>query len=182
MKRSFTRSFIIFIIIFISLSLTTLSKNKLSSKEQATILRKSLGAWDIQKNTISNVDFYSSNFGIIGCNLLQNNGGTFWPRGSLDQYIFAGGFWFGAKKYLPGDSVPHKLVEISYNPNSGSSWFVPGRIEDGDLADTLDYYTYRTYFSTDFHKFSGIPKDLTDGPNWTHWIKPADLLETGLYL
>ncbi len=182
MKKSYTCCFIIYIITIISLSFNSYSKNFLSSKDQATILRKSLGAWDNQKNTVSNVELYSSNFGIICSDLLNIRGGTFWPRGSDDQYIYAGGFWFGAKKYLPNDSLPHKLVEISYNPNSGGGWFVPGRIEDGDLADTTDSCTYRTYISTDFKKFSGIPKDLTDGPNWPLWIEPDDLLSTGLYL
>ncbi|MBI5324672.1 MAG: T9SS type A sorting domain-containing protein [Ignavibacteriae bacterium] len=131
---------------------------------------------------MSNVEFYSSNYGIFGLDVRSNLGGTIWPRGSADQYIFAGGFWFAAKKYLPDDSVPHKLVEISYNPNSGSSWFVPGRIDDGDIANQNDSNSYRTYFSSDFNKLSGIPNDLADGPNWPLWIKPADLLETGLYL
>ena len=44
-----------------------------------------------------------------------------------------------SQKYLiPGDtSSIRKMVELSYNPNSGTSCFVPGRIEDGDtLNDT----------------------------------------------
>jgi hypothetical protein len=177
-KFVITTLVLIFLLLICS---TTNSKTKQSSKNSTNILRAPVGFFDNQKNTVSNVEFYSTNYGIFGLDINSNNGGTFWPRGSADQYIYAGGFWFGAKKYLPTDTIPHKLVEISYNPNNGRSWFVPGRIENGDLANQTDSNTYRTYFSTDFKKVSGVPFDLSDGPNWPLWINPYDLLKTMLY-
>ena len=58
------------------------------------------------------------------------------------------------------------MVELSYNPNSGVSWFVPGRIEDGDTLNNVYKDKYRNYYSTDFNK-DGTPIDPTDGPNWS---------------
>ncbi|TAL70854.1 MAG: T9SS type A sorting domain-containing protein [Bacteroidetes bacterium] len=182
MKKSFTTLFAIVIIITFLCPDTSSPKNGKSGKKTESTLRAPVGFCDNQKNTVSNVEFYSSNFGIVGNNILTNSGGTFWPRGSVNQYIYAGGFWFGGKKYLPGEVIPNKLVEISYNPNSGGSWFVPGRIDDGESLDTTDTSTYRNYFSTDFRKFSGVPYYITDGPNWPLWIEPDDLLSKGLYL
>jgi hypothetical protein len=44
------------------------------------------------------------------------------------------------------------MYEVTYNPNNGNSWMVPGSIEDGDKAEEENYSKYRTYFSTDFDK------------------------------
>lgn len=129
------------------------------------------GIFDVQKNTVSNIDFYTSNFGIFGLDIAHNVGGGFWPRGSTNQYIFGGGIWIGAKKQRPGSTDPNdlkKYVEISYNPNSGKSWFVPGRIEDGDLVDQTDVYRYRTFFSVDF-RTDGTPLANNERGNWPVW-------------
>ncbi|MFM2133411.1 MAG: hypothetical protein RL156_692 [Bacteroidota bacterium] len=138
---------------------------------------------DLQRNTVSKIQFYTTNYGIFGLNVAGNSGGGFWPRNSGNQYIFGGGVWFAALKRLVSfdsttgvrDTVIRKMSEISYNPNSGESWLSPGRIEDGDavMTDAESIAKYRTYFSTDF-KTNGAPRVAADGPNWAIWdSKPA---------
>lgn len=131
--------------------------------------RSSSGVFDIQKNTASNIEMYNSNYGIWGFDANTKGGvaGLYWPRGSQNQYVFAGGFWFGAKKPFQGELS--KLVLLSYNPNTGRSFFVPGRIEDGNKIDETKQNMYRVYYSTDFNE-DGEPYDANDGPNWPLWL------------
>ncbi|MEI6090953.1 MAG: T9SS type A sorting domain-containing protein [bacterium] len=135
--------------------------------------RESYGVNDVQFNTISNFSFPVTNYGIYYLNvpLLEGNnaGGGYWPRGSNNQYIFASGFWFGAQKINKQTNQYRKLVAVSYNPNTGLSWYTPGRIEDGDTAITSLEKKYRIYFSTNFDQTTGIPNITTDGPNWPLW-------------
>ncbi len=153
-----------------------------SAKNQ--LQRSAYGVMDLQKNTISNLSFYTTNYGIFGLNVAlsgtQNAGGGYWPRGSVNQYIFGGGIWLGVKKYVGTDTIPRKLCMITYNPNSGLSWMSPGRIfEEGPQPDKLSSYSlttdvndrtsYRVYFSTDCNKASGEPNMKDDGPNWPIW-------------
>lgn len=146
--------------------------------------RAAYGVMDLQKNTISNLSFYTTNYGIFGLNVAlsgtQNAGGGYWPRGSVNQYIFGGGIWLGVKKYVGTDTIGRKLCMITYNPNSGLSWMTPGRInENGPEPDKISTYSmttdvndrtsYRVYFSTDCNKASGEPNITDDGPNWPIW-------------
>lgn len=142
------------------------SSKKKGNQTQARTFRQN----DLQQNTASAVQFYTTNYGIFGLNVSGNTGGGFWPRNSGNQYIFGGGVWFGAVKMVGTDTVPHKLSVISYNPNSGSSWMAPGRIEDGDsVMETSDaILKYRTYIATDFNP-DGTPRNSADGPNWAIW-------------
>lgn len=137
------------------------------------ILRSVTGAYDLQKNTVSNIEFYTTNYGIFGLNVAQNRGGGFWPRGSQNQYIFAGGIWFGAIKKRPNDTADKKYVTITYNPNNGRSWMVPGRINPDntsrDLIENDAVTKYRTYFSTDFKRGDGNPIIASDGEAWPIW-------------
>lgn len=137
---------------------------------------------DLQQNTVSNIRFFTTNYGIFGLNIDANAGGGYWPRGSSNQYIFGGGIWFAAQKWV--DTTYNKLVAISYNPNSGNSWFVPGRVSDGDeiLVEGDAIEKYRTYFSTDFGG-DGKPIDPNDGPNWPVWdVSETDTLKSERYL
>jgi hypothetical protein len=88
---------------------------------------------------VSNIEFFSSNYGIFGLNVIGNQAGGIWPRGSNKAYIFGGGIWFGARKVArdtsgqiiktsEGIDSLRKMAVISYNPNSGASWMVPGRV------------------------------------------------------
>ncbi len=161
------------------------------------LLRKATGAFDLQKNTVSNIEFYTTNYGIFGYNVANRTGGSHWPRNSLNQYIFAGGVWLGAKvekvDYATGEKIidpetgrPElkKLCELTYNPRDGSSWMVPGRIKDetGFPTPMVDndasaVAKYRTYFATDFLG-NGEPIDEADGPSWPIWDASSDELDT----
>lgn len=131
-------------------------------------LRGSKGVFDYQENTKSNVEFFSTNSGINALDIKNIAGGCIWPRGSRNQYIFGAGFWFAAKKEVEG--TLKKLVSISYNPNSGRSWFVPGRIDDGNEVLENEMKKYRVYYSTDFDSETGKVKIPNDGPDWPLWV------------
>ncbi len=147
-------------------------------------LRAVSGTFDLQRNRVSRIEFLSTNYGIIGLDVANNVGGGKWPRGSNNQYVFGGGIWFAAKKLNPiGDTV--KLCAISYNPNSGSSWMVPGRIEDQDLVNDGSREKYRVYFSSDYRRSDGSPVKPTDGtspwPIWDVSSNPNDELRKDRY-
>ena len=155
--------------------------NKSSGEE---VQRTPTGAFDLQRNVVSNVDFYTTNYGIFGFNISNNRGGTFWPRGSNNQYLFAGGAWFGALKRPPGSTELRKRVMITYNPNSGDSWMVPGSVSDGTTVDQSGEATqkFRTYFSTDFSAADGSDFQNSSYPNWPIWdSKPSDTLRVNNY-
>ncbi len=40
------------------------------------LLRKATGAFDLQKNTVSNIEFYTTNYGIFGYNVANRTGGS----------------------------------------------------------------------------------------------------------
>ena len=133
------------------------------------------GAFDQQRNVVSNIDFYTSNYGIFGFNIRQQVGGTFWPRGTGNQYLFAGGAWFGALKRPPGTSDLRKRVMITYNPNSGQSWMVPGSIADGNVVDQSEGVNKnRIYFSTDFNTADGTDLTHPTFPKWPVWDAGAN--------
>jgi len=151
------------------------------------------GVFDLQKNTVSNIDFYTTNYGIFAFDVQNGRGGGYWPRGSQNQYIFAGGFWFGAQKYNKANDKTNNMALISYNPWSGKGWFVPGRINiegpnssspDVDAYDGTDIYKYRTYFSIDFKTGNGEPTDpahLYSWPIWDASTRVEDTLKTKRY-
>lgn len=156
-------------------------KYKNEAKESET-LRSYTNVYDLQLNTVSNFQFYMTNYGIFGFDVNRGVGGGYWPRGSVNQYIFAGGIWLAVQKFMELDSLddngdtvnyfgPRKLVTISYNPNNGRSWMVPGRIEDQDEIDQDGLEKYRTYFSTNFNERNGEPidPDQEGMPNWPIW-------------
>lgn len=151
-----------------------------------------LGYFDNRKNSISNIEFFTSNYGIFGLDIANGVGGGYWPRNSKNQYIFGGGAWFAAQKDISqqGDSiVRRKYVELSYNPRRGSSWFVPGRIQDKNgnptyAADFNDIHKYRTYFSTDFDRETGqaLVTEEQAWPAWPIWdVIPEDTVKINRY-
>jgi hypothetical protein len=157
-------------VFLICMVLLALSNLQAKDGQGATIQRKATNIYDVQRNTLSNFDFYTTNYGIFGLDVAKNSGAGFWPRGTLNQYLFGSGIWIGALKKNPSDNKLTKMVEIGYNPNSGQSWFVPGAVQDGDKAFSTGQDKYRTYFSTDFDLGSGEPIMKEDGPNWPLWI------------
>ncbi|MEY2719103.1 MAG: hypothetical protein RLZZ273_469, partial [Bacteroidota bacterium] len=100
-------------------SLADINRNGKTRKgEDASedIQRTPTGVYDQQGNTKSRVNFQITNYGVFGFNIAQGRGGTFWPRGRANQYIFAGGAWFGARKLPPGSDTLRKRVMLTYNP------------------------------------------------------------------
>lgn len=154
------------------------SNGKKGSGEQ--VLRAARGAYDLQRNRVSQLDLFMTNYGVVAHDVANGRGGGIWPRGSANQYIYAGGIWIAALKRLhPTDTALQKLCLITYNPNSGASWCVPGRISDGEeLKDKAeDIAKYRTYFSTDFTP-DGKPLVGSDGPNWPIWDTSPNVEDT----
>lgn len=135
------------------------------------VQRTPTGVFDQQRNTKSKIDFITTNYGIFGFDVVNGQGGAFWPRGRNNQYLFAGGAWFAARKLPPGSDTLRKRVMVTYNPNSGRSWMTPGSIEDGFLLDQSEVgkNKNRTYFSTDFSDETGVEKLNPELPNWPIW-------------
>lgn len=158
---------------------------KSKDKGGESVQRTPRGVFDQQRNVVSNIDFQITNYGIFGFDVRNGVGGTFWPRGRRNQYIFAGGAWFGARKRPPGSDSLRKRVMITYNPNSGLSWMVPGTIEDGDEVNTTTdagVNKYRTYFSTDFNSTDGLDFQNPTFPRWPIWdTSPADTIRYNNY-
>lgn len=161
---------VLLLVTFIIPTIVIADIDRSKSKEQEDeILRTPTGVYDNQLNKVSRISFFNSNYGIFGYNIQLGVGGGIWPRGTTNQYIFAGGIWLATQKRLnPQDSL-RKLCLISYNPNSGRSWMVPGRISDGDNVQNSQILKYRVYFSTDFNPTTGVPLNVSDGPNWPLW-------------
>lgn len=161
---------------------------KKEEKQDRSVLRVPRAAFEVLQNRVSGIEFFSSNYGIFGLNVQSGNAGGIWPRGSGQAYIFGGGIWFGAQKVLANGDTS-KLSVIGYNPNSGTSWMVPGVINGPLLRNTLDQSPdainrYRLYFSSDYSNFTGEPFDRLDvnGPNWPMWdISQADTLKFNRY-
>lgn len=165
--------------------------------ENSVLSDRTFQRLDIQRNTVSNIQFITTNFGIFGLDIEANTGGGYWPRNSGNQYIFGGGVWFGGIKEVrqpDGSLRPRTMAVISYNPNSGLSWMVPGRIDpvkafppDGQISIDQSYddadsvFKYRTYFSTDFDT-DGNPVNSDHRFNWPIWhTNPAETLMVNRY-
>jgi hypothetical protein len=147
-----------------------------------SLQRVPTSAFQSVQNKISNIRFFATNYGIFGHDVAGSNPGGFWPRTSSNAYIYGGGVWFGARKMVNG--ALKSVSVIGYNPNSGASWFTPGRLED----PTEDANKYRLYFSTDYNPFTGEPNDAADdraaGVNWPIWdtsSNPNDSLKANRY-
>ncbi|HVZ40234.1 MAG TPA: hypothetical protein VHI13_13225 [Candidatus Kapabacteria bacterium] len=157
-------------------------------KKGSTIQRVPRNAYEVIKNKVSNIEVYSSNYGIFGLNVQANQAGGVWPRGSGQAYIFGGGIWFGAQKVRPNGDT-NKLCVIGYNPNSGASWMVPGVVTEPLVKSVIDESAdavnkYRLYFSTDYNSFTGKPFDAADisGPAWPIWdTDPNEKLKFNRY-
>ena len=178
------------IVVGVFLMLTTASQahinadkaTKKSSGEE--VQRTPRGTFDLQRNVVSNLDFYTTNYGIFGYNVSSQVGGTFWPRGKRNQYIFAGGAWLAVLKRPPGSTELRKRVMITYNPNSGQSWMIPGALGDGATLDVTDAGTQksRLYFSPDFSVSDGADFSNPTFPGWPIWdSSPTDTLRVNNY-
>ena len=163
----------------------TADPEKQEEKGEPTLQRIPSGSFESIRNRVSNIEFFSTNYGILFLDVANGNASGIYPRGSGKAYLFGGGIWFGGQKFLPEDpsdqNSPLRLKSmsvISYNPNSGSSWMVPGEVTQPYESSSLDespeaVNKYRIYFSTDYDPFTGEPFDQVDirngGPNWPIW-------------
>lgn len=89
-----------------------------------------------QMNTVSNVEFYYTNRGVLFNAGNGEDEGLFWPRGSGDSYMFGGGLWFATERDLSGKE--RGLCEPGYDPNSGAGWFIEGEVSQGYLTTGTD--------------------------------------------
>lgn len=124
----------------------------------------------VAKNDVGGIEFYATNYGIFGLNVEANKAGFFYPRGSDRNYLFGSGLWFGARKRV-ADTLT-KLVFVTYNPNSGSSWASPGEYRDTATFAPLFYSRHHDRNTGAFLPSSGpIPN-----PKWPLWLPfgPAD--------
>lgn len=131
-----------------------------------------INVFDMQRTTLSNVDFKLTNNGIIFLDYYESKGGCFWPRGSNNLYIFGGGFWFGCLKYNPKENSYNKMVTMSYNPNSGRSNFIPGSLDQGDNLISNFNQKNRIYISKNF-SIDGSCLDTKDTTRWCLWKSPV---------
>ncbi len=140
-------------------------------------LQRQAQVFDLLPNSVSNVAFSVSNYGILGRDLASFDGGVYWPRTSDNRYLYGAGLWFGAVKRIGADETPRPLVTISYNPNSGLSWLAPGRIEDGDnVLHDQEAVAYARVYSSSAYNADGQPQNPVEDPAWPLWYKQADRL------
>ncbi len=134
------------------------------------VLQEQIPVFELGENKVSAIQFKLTNYGIFGLDVAANSGGGFWPRGSDKQYIFGGGVWFAAMKKVETDTgfAFNKLCVISYNPNSGNSWMVPGSVKDGPKVREDLAKKYRLYSSKMFSP-DGTPTDPEGYENWPIW-------------
>lgn len=130
-----------------------------------------------QINTVSNVEFYYSNRGILANAGSGEDEGMFWPRGSRDSYMFGAGLWFAAKKEVNGESK--QLCDVGYDPNSGAGWYTEGEASQVGLTTTTDgadpNAKYISYVSPRYDKTTGdfitgsdsvVPSPFYSWPLW----------------
>ena len=132
---------------------------------------------DYKQTTLSDIDLYISNTGIIGYNSKQGKAGLIHPRGSQNQYLFGAGVWFGGKKRV--NNILRNLVIRTYNPASGKSWMTPGTMGDPDSLTQDMINQYQVERSTDFTP-DGLHKE-NKMPPWSLW-KTAESDVSGIYV
>lgn len=164
------KKWILFITFFsISSCLFSNTEKQTKPKDDSKLQDKVINTWHNVKSTMSNIQFYNSNYGIFGYDKISGAGGTFWPRGSKYQYIFGAGIWFGAKKINPNTNSETKYCFYTYDPNNGSGMATPGSIDDGDTLRNDLTNKYRVYQYTDGYNTIGEPINFNSGPNWPLW-------------
>lgn len=156
------------------------ARTKASGKKAKSLPKQQvqqIPVFELGENHVSAIQFKLTNYGIFGLDVAANSGGGFWPRGSNNQYIFGGGVWFAAMKKVQTDTgiAMNKLCVISYNPNSGNSWMVPGSVKDGPEVREDLAKKYRLYYSINFNP-DGTPVDPDEYENWPIWDTHSELV------
>ncbi|MBC8144768.1 MAG: T9SS type A sorting domain-containing protein [bacterium] len=117
--------------------------------------------YSVKRSKTSSVEYHISNYGIFGLDVASAKAGFIFPRNSRTSYLFGAGLWFGAMKTV-NDSA-RKLVFLTYNPNTGASWAVPGDF-DSALNDRNHYY------SGDYDRQTGLNTSSPPTPAWPLWL------------
>lgn len=73
----------------------------------------------------SPIEMVQTNYGITGFDPKKLISGTFWPRGSGQQYVFGMGLWVGGNIRIENATEERARVFVTYNPSSGASWGNP---------------------------------------------------------
>ena len=160
-------------------------------------LRIPTGFFESLPSLLSNVAFHSTNYGIIGLDVVGGEPGLTWPRGSGRTYLNGGGLWFGAEKFVghnpddPGLRSLDKMSVIGYDPSSGTSWMVPGRVTPPYESSALDesaqgMNNHRLYRSPEYDPATGEPLDpadrANDGARWPLWLAVPGVPESEIYV
>lgn len=116
------------------------------------------------KTVTTGVEFHNSNYGIFGLNIPLSQSGFIYPSGSSNTYIFGAGIWFGCVKQYQGSPRPVSI--LTYNPNSGSSWAVPG--EYGVTPPPAPFFTSAAFD----HGTGAYTGTLTTTEKWPLWLTP----------
>lgn len=132
--------------------------------------------YDIKQTTLSDMEFYVANNGILSYNAQTMQNGLIYPRGSNNKYLFAAGTWFGTKKRV--NDTLRDLVTITYNANTARSWMNPGNIGDPTPLPNEMVSKYNVERSTDY-SFDGVHKS-NQMPPWSLW-KANELDGNGTY-
>ena len=110
----------------------------------------------------SGVEYYLTNFGILGYKVSASTPGFFYPRGG-PSYLYGSGLWFGAQK-RHNDTL-RRLTFITYNPNSGASYATPGNTDSANRDQNL-------YYSGNYDRASGVYVGSgTSATVWPLWMK-----------
>lgn len=137
------------------------------------------GPYQIARTSESNVDFFTTNYGIFGLDIRNSRSGLLWPASTTRRYLFGAGFWFGARKYVADSGRLVPLVLLGYNPNTGASWFTPGRAGDPTADEGVDGSEQgiglnRLYNSTEHDSLSGaLLENPESWPLWPVWLDPV---------
>ncbi|MGE3801350.1 MAG: hypothetical protein AB7H80_10040, partial [Candidatus Kapaibacterium sp.] len=128
-----------------------------------------------KKSLVSNVEFYTSNYGIFGLNVFDPKPDFTVPRGSNKNYFFGSGLWVGAEKRVSTNGgitfENKKLSFITYNPNSGRSWAYPGpyhEVATPTIAEPVLYH------SEEFNRTTGEALNPSVTAKWPLWLAPGE--------
>ena len=146
-------------------------------KDNDELQRSVYGFYDLQRNTVSNIEFAITNTGILFYDQAKSRGTGIWPRGSVNYYVFGGGIWVGAqkKKYLTDDNGNY--IDSVYTDTIVSWDRTRPEIVNGD---TIGYYTKTEYVQKTVRKHENqIIMEVTYNPNNAQTFMVPGRIEDG---
>ena len=131
-------------------------------KNNNELQRKIYGFYDLQRNTVSNIEFAITNNGILFYDQEKNRGTGIWPRGSVNYYVFGGGIWVGAQKRKYFKDENGNYIDTVYTDSIVSWDRTKPEIVDGD---TIGFATKTEYIQKTTRKYENqIIMELTYNP------------------